>query len=49
MQFAVGQDEEQAFAHGLRALALRAIQLAGGEVAELLRHALIPATVKVRG
>ena len=38
MQFAVGQDEEQAFAHRLGALALGAVKFAGDELSELLGH-----------
>ena len=39
VQFAVRQDEEEAFAHRLGALALGAVKLSCGEVAELLAHA----------
>src|SRR6185437_1478329 len=38
MKFAGGENQQQLFAHGLGALALRAIQLAGGEGSKLLGH-----------
>ena len=38
VQFAGGQDEQQPFAHRLGAFAFRAIEFAGDEVSELLRH-----------
>jgi hypothetical protein len=38
VKFAGGQNEQQFFAHGLGAFALRAIQLAGGEGSKLRGH-----------
>ena len=38
MKFAGREHQQQLFTHGLGALALRAIQLAGGEGSKLLGH-----------